>query len=320
MRAAQIVAPRRIEIVDVPTPDLAKTPPGSLLIKTLKTAICGTDIPAFVYERPAGDYPLPPGYSIHECIGVVAASTSPRFKEGEPVLALPNGSDGLAEYFLTSAAVTVPLKPFPRPECVLMSQPLGTVVWAMRKLGNLLLKDTVVMGQGPMGLLIAGMLSNLGARTVIALDLLDYRLEASRRMRATHTVNVAREDAVETVRTVTDGRMADLVVEAVGHQTETINRCLDLVRRGGTILAFGVPDDEYYPIRFSEFFRRNVTLLHSVGPDVQNDFPMAMDLITQGRLDVSPIITHQLPFTAAQRGFDLFADRRDRAIKVVLDY
>ena len=58
----------------------------------------------------------------------------------------------------------------------------------------------------------------------------------------------------------------------------------------------------------------------SVGPDVQLDFPLAMDMITQGRIDVSPIITHHLPFTEAQQAFELSLYKKDSAIKIVLEY
>jgi threonine dehydrogenase-like Zn-dependent dehydrogenase len=184
----------------------------------------------------------------------------------------------------------------------------------------MLLKDTVVMGQGPMGMLIAHALSNLGAKTVIALDRLDYRLQVSPRMRATHTVNVDREDPVEAVRRITEGRMADLAVEVVGHQQETVNTCMDLVKRGGTILAFGVPDDPFYSVDYTKIIRQNLSLIGTIGPDVQDDFPMAMDMITQGRIDVSPIITHVLPFDQVQRGYEMFMNRTDGAIKVVLNH
>jgi threonine dehydrogenase-like Zn-dependent dehydrogenase len=55
-------------------------------------------------------------------------------------------------------------------------------------------------------------------------------------------------------------------------------------------------------------------------PDVQDDFPMAMDMIAQGRIDVSPILTHCLPFDQVQRGYEMFMNRTDGAIKVVLNH
>ena len=143
---------------------------------------------------------------------------------GDEVLALPRYIGGLSEYFL-SDEITLPLTGFPRKDCILMSQPLGTVVWACRKLPNLLNLDTVVVGQGPMGLLFTHMLSNLGARTVITTDVVDFRTVA-KKMRATHTINADKQNPAAAVEEITEGRMADLVIEVVGHQTETINQCL----------------------------------------------------------------------------------------------
>ena len=320
MRAGQIVAPRQIEIIDIEQPNLADYPDGTIMIKTVHSAICGSDMPSFVLERPAESYPLGPGLSIHEAIGVVTDSKSDKFKVGDEVLALPRHIGGLSEYFLSDESVTIPLADFPRKDCILMSQPLGTVVWACRKLPNLLNLDTVIIGQGPMGLLFSHMISNLGARTVITSDLVDFRLSASKKMRATHTVNSAKEDLVAAVAEITDGRMADLVIEVVGHQTETINQCLQLLKRGGTLLAFGVPDDEVYDFHFADFFRKNLQFIGSVGPDAPNDFPLAMDMIAQGRFDVSPIITHHLPFTEAQLGFEMALNKKDEAVKIVFDY
>ena len=176
------------------------------------------------------------------------------------------------------------------------------------------------MGPSSMGLLFSHMLSNLGVSTIIAVDQLDYRLSISKQMRATHVINSKKENPVEIVKDITNGKMADLVVEMVGHQTETINDCLDLVKRGGTILAFGVPDDNNYNFRYGDFFRQNIHLISTVGPEELEDYPLAMDFIVQRRINVSPIITHHLPFTEVQCGFDLFSDRQDEAIKVVLDF
>lgn len=342
MFAAQIVAPRLTRLVDVEEPTL--TEDGQVKIKMERGCLCGSDSPLFNYDlnemfdeahrhperrrnapfvEESGDpYPLKVGQSIHECLGTVVESTSDRFKEGDFVLALPNAQDGLVEYMVAKAdrAIHLPKDAFPKEE-ILMTQPLGTVVWACHKLGNLLDLDIVVAGQGPMGLLFSHMLANLGARTVIALDKLDERLAVSERMHATHTVNVDREDPVEAIREITGGRMADICVEVVGHQMETVNTCMKYVRRRGTILCFGVPDHvNYQNLSYQEFFRQNLSLIASVGPDVVPNFSLARDLIAQGRIDVSPIVTHTIPFSDIQNGYELFVDRKDGAIKVVLDY
>jgi len=320
MKAAQIVAPRRFEIVDVDHPDIKREKAGSVLIKTYRSALCGSDMPPFVQDRPTADYPLLAGLSVHECIGTVAETNSGRFKEGDEVLSIPRDRNGLAEYFISSEDLTVALPDVESKDQMVMAQPLGTVIWACRKLGNLINRDVVLVGQGPMGLLMTSMLSNLGAKTIVAADLVEYRLQVANKMGATHTVNVASTDLTATVEEITDGRMADLVVEIVGHQMETINTCLRLVKRNGTVLAFGVPDHNIYDFRYSDFFRKNATFIGSVGLDMQNDVPLAMDMLRQGRIDVSPMITHHLPFTDAQLGFELSLHKKDGAIKVIFDY
>ena len=65
-------------------------------------------------------------------------------------------------------------------------------------------------------------------------------------MGATHTVNVDREDPMATIREITGWKMADVVFEAVGHQTETLALSMNLVRQQGTVVAFGVPDELFY--------------------------------------------------------------------------
>jgi threonine dehydrogenase-like Zn-dependent dehydrogenase len=323
MKAGQIVAPRRIEIIDIPEPTLADAPPGLVKVRIERACVCGSDSPFFAYNHKPEAYPMRPGFSIHECLGTVVETTSPRFREGDFVLALPGDfQGGLCEYFCTPEDRVIPLPRNAVPlEQILLTQPLGTVVWACQKLGNLLDQDVVVVGQGPMGLLFSHMLSNLGARTVIAMDKLDYRLEVSRSMRATHTLNVDRDDPVAAVREITGGKMADLVVEVVGHQVDSLDFCMRMLRRLGTLLFFGVPDEEVYQnFPVGRFFRQNLTMISSVGPNVVPNFSLARDMIAQGRINVAPLVSHVLPFQEMQRAFELFVDRKDGAIKVVLNY
>jgi threonine dehydrogenase-like Zn-dependent dehydrogenase len=323
MRAAQIVAPRRIELVDIPEPTLKDAGPGMIKVRLERACLCGSDSPFFAYDFAETAYPMRPGLSIHECLGTVVESTSTRFREGDFVLALPKEHQGgLCECFCVPDALAIHLPREGVPlEQILMTQPLGTVIWACQKLGNLLDKDVVIVGQGPMGLLFSHMMSNLGARHIITLDKLDYRLEASRKMRATHTFNVEREDAVAAVQEITQGKMADLVVEVVGHGVNTMDLCLNLVRRLGTVLFFGVPDAELEPnFPMLSFFRKNINLISSVGPDVVPNFSLARDMIAQGRINVAPLVTHVLPFQEIQKAYELFVNRKDGAIKVVLNY
>ncbi len=316
MLAGQITGPRRLEMIELPLPVAGE---GQILVKLEAGGICGSDLPFFlldtshpsVAERPI---PLPPLLSLHELVGRVAQSRSRRLKEGERVLALPYESHhGLAEYFLSGPDLAVRIPDGPA-ERLVLAQPLGTVIHACLKLPNVLGQTAVVLGQGPIGLLFTALLSRMGVLRLIAVDLLPARLEASRKMGATQTICC---DQTELLRTLTMEQGADLVVEAAG-QTETLNLAMSLVRRNGTVLAFGLPCRPYYNFAFSDFFKKEGRLFNSVGPDVQHDFPMAVEMIATGVIEIGPLLTHRFPLRQAQDGFTLFADRREGAIKVIL--
>ena len=139
-------------------------------------------------------------------------------------------------------------------------------------------------------------------------------------MLATHSINPDREDVIEKVSEITNGEMLDVAVEMVGHNFETVGTCLELVKRRGTVLCFGIPDENIYPFNYRAIISKNISLIGSVGPEAQRDFPLAMDWISQGRIDVAPMITHRIPFTDVQKGFEMCVNERDKAIKVVMEY
>lgn len=325
MKAGRIPAPETIEIVEVERPDvtLSKKNPeelqGKVLVRTVKAAICGSDHPYFLGDGEWVTYPLAPGLSLHESIGVIEKSWSDGCREGDLALALPVASNAFAEYFLAGADSVVPL-PAGRPrEHLLMAQPLGTVIYCLRKLGHWFNAEVAIIGQGPMGLLFTGMLRNMGARQIIAIDRYENRLHAARQMGATHVINSTEADPRAVVEDITSGRMADLVIEVVG-QEDTFNQCINLARRNAHFITFGVPRKSQYTIDFGQLFRKNLKLIASVGPEVSQDFPMAMDMIAQGRIDVSPLITHEIPFARAQEAFELATKRKHEAIKVVVNF
>ena len=103
-----------------------------------------------------------------------------------------------------------------------MCQPSGTVLYSCQQMPNLLGKNVLVMGQGSIGLSFTMITSRIGARNVIAVDLLDYRLEASKGFGSTHQVNPDKEDLEAAVAEITGGVGADVVVEAAGY-ADTFN-------------------------------------------------------------------------------------------------
>jgi len=314
--------------------------PGEVQVKLQKTCLCGSDIPYFghdqqrlldegkpspyghvAYDRDAV-YPLPVGLSLHECVGVVAESASDRFAEGEFVLALPYHQHGFFEYLTLpeERVFHLPTGSVSKEE-ILLAQPLGTLIFAWRKMPDVTDKTVAVLGQGPIGLMFNALLKYYGAKTVIGIDRLGYRLETGRELGADHTINATEDNVHEAVEDLNGGNLADVVIEAVGHGELAINEAIEITRVDGILYAFGVVDHEYRDhYALGKAFMKNLTIHHSVGAKDAGDFLAAADLIAKGDVDLKPLLTHSLPFEEAQKAYELFVDRKDKAIKVVIDF
>ena len=222
--------------------------------------------------------------------------------------------------FRVSESRAIPVDSRPPEDQALIAQPLGTVLFGLKKVPSLLDKDVVILGQGPIGQLFCGAARNLGAREIIAVDVLDSRLEVSPKMGATAVINASKENLADAVHQLTGGEMADIVIEAVGHYEHRINDCFQLVRNGGDILFFGVPPQTINDVHWRAMFDKNASIHTSIGPSFERDFPLAMRWIAEGRIDVSPTITHRFPVADIQEAYDTFAERRDGALKVFVDF
>ena len=319
MKAAQLTACKNFEIFESPTPSPDPNTSGSMLVKTAFSAVCGSDLPRFSLDSEI--FPKRPGQPMHECIGTVVESYSDQFRAGDRVLALPEENTGLAEYFLSSESRTIALdNTTPWQSEHVLAQPLGTVLCALRRLDNVLDKSVVVLGQGPIGLMFTQMLGLMGAKRIIAIEPVSHRLSLAGESFATHLINPETENIHDAVADITHGKMADIVIEAVGHQSKTINDAIALTRQKGTLVAFGVPDEPEYMLNFNDLFRRNISLLGSVGPNPGKDFSLALDLITQKRFNTIGLTSHQMHFTRAQEAFELAISKRDRVVKIILEY
>lgn len=320
MKAARLVAPKRWEIAEVERPEPTR---DMMLVRLERAGICGTDKPAF-YGIGAS-YPMGLGQTGHEGLGIVEACASGAYRAGDRVLLWGFDRGLFQEYVLADPAGCVKLPMDLEPEVALMSQLLGTVIHCFYKLGNVINRNALVMGQGAVGQLFNATLRNLGARYIIGVDPLPHRLAVSPDMGATHTINPETCDLSEAISEVTGGEMVDLAVEAVGRES-TFNLCGDLLRQNGTLVYFGVPNKENaegrMTLAFMEMFRKELQIVTSVGPNPDLDYTAALDWINQGRLDVRPMLTHLLPFEKIQDAFDLAFEHPERegAVKVVLAF
>ncbi len=324
MLAGQIRAPGEIALVDVPEPTLGPDSTGEVLFEPTTACLCGSDLPYFDGQlgglEEGSEYPLRPGLSLHEMVGTVIATTGSKFREGDKILAVPVNQVGLFERWVTSEDRAIFVNPSLPESIAVLAQPLGTVLYALKKVPVVLDLDVAVVGQGPMGQIIACCLRQLGARRVIAIDPLASRLAKSPSLGATHVIDNSRDDPVAAVRDITDGAMPDLVVEAVGHRDQQFNLCVELCRTNGHFLYFGVPPAILDGIRWFDLALKKVTVHTSLNPDFGRDFPLAMQWISECRIDLSPLVTHTYPLAHLQTAFETFHERRDGALKVILEF
>ena len=324
MLAGQITAKQRIELIDVPEPVLDRaTPqpgqPGDIIFQPEIACLCGSDLPFFNGEHPEFTQRAV-GHSLHEMTGTVIATNGKKFRPGDTVLAVPLNQCGLFERYVVSEARAVPVDSRLARDRAFLAQPLGTVIYALKKLPQILDKDVVIVGQGPIGQMFTACLRNLGAREIIAVEPIASRLALSPKMGATATINPTQAGAAAEVSRITGGAMADIVVEAVGHADQALNLSLSLVKHSGRLLYFGVPPERIDGVQWRDSFRRNVTIHTSVNPDFERDFPLAMRWLAEGRLDLAPLVTHTYPLRDIQTAFETFRDRKDGAQKVVIEF
>jgi L-iditol 2-dehydrogenase len=225
------------------------------------------------------------------------------------------------EYATCTTDRLVPVPGHVDPSLAVLCQPVGTVIYAVQKLDNVLGKNVVVIGQGPIGLGFTALLGRQGPSKMIVTDVVDNRLQVARKIGATHTINAEREDVVKTVLELTGGRGADVVVEACG-LPETCNQVFDIVRVQGSVVIFGMPHgDPTFMFNWATMYSKlpNIIVTNSarageVTPNVQT----CVDLVASGQLDLSYLVTHRFPFEDVSHAYELFSERKDGAIKVVI--
>lgn len=317
MKALQLVRPRQFQAVEIARPKIGE---DQLLVRLEKAVLCGSDIPKFTGVWRGLQYPLPAGMPIHECVGTVVESHSPRFDVGDVVVAVPRGDQGLAEYYAADAsrAIRIP-EPLIQSETSLLIQPLSTVIYALDRLGDIAGRTAIVVGLGPIGLLATWLLRQYGAR-VVGVDPIAWRCEAAQRLGAERIFELHSERLLSLVAHDDTWEAADICVEAVGQQTRTINDCLYLVKHCGLVLALGVPLEPIYPFDFTRLFRQNLQLIASVTPPDETFMIRAADLIGRHEQQLAFLITHRFGLDKAGEAYTLYETRAgDHPLKVLID-
>lgn len=320
MRAIQIVEPRKIAMLDnAPRPEPIE---GEVLVRCSHVAICGSNMGQYTGKGLWGDinFPNPVGWSGHENIGTIAESHCDDWEEGALVLALPEGPYGFAEYIVSRPGAIARLpQDTADPAALIVTQPLATVLRALKRTGSVINQSCAVVGQGPVGLILTHILRLMGASTVIATDLLDWRLEWSKRYGANHIIDASKEDVVEVVKELTNGKMVDFAVEAVGF-VDSLKTAAYLPRHGGRLLVFGVPHYELQEFPWYHVFREEIQINTSVGPQCGAFFQTAADMILDDRAStLTEMVRPRMPWDKAPEAFEMYAECAKDSLKLTLE-
>jgi 2-desacetyl-2-hydroxyethyl bacteriochlorophyllide A dehydrogenase len=319
MKAAQLVAPQQFRLIEVDCP----TPKANeLLIRLEYLAVCGSDLKFYDRTLSAADYPMPAGRPCHECVGVIEDARGSDLRVGQRVLVLTKGVGGLVEYMAAPADMLVSLPEMDiDPALWVLCQPMGTVFYAMKRLGSVLGKRAVVVGQGPIGLCFTELLVRHGASQVIVTDVHDYRLETARTLGATATINPRREDVTARVSELTGSEMADVAVEACG-LAETYHQVFDVLRELGTVVLFGVPHlEDTFAFDWGSAYSKlpNIIVTNSAraGERVES-VADCVNLVAQRRMDLSYLLTHRFRWDDLSRAYEIYSHKTENCLKGVI--
>jgi len=344
VRAVVLDRVGRVRVAEVAEP--AITEPDDAIVRVTLTAICGSDL-HFLH----GKAPIDPGDVLgHEAVGVVEAVGDgvEDVAPGDRVVVAftiacgacwfcTHGQTQLCEHHRTLGAgtfggnlagaqaerVRVPaadtnLLPLPADLSDERALFVGDILTSGLYAATLAAPEpgavVAVVGAGPVGYFCAQAARALGAARVFALD-----REPARLARATaaglEALDVGLRHPVTVLAEATDGRGADVVIEAVG-SPEAFESAVDVVRRGGRVVVLGVFAGESVPLQLGVFWARALDLRFAGITPVHAHWERALSLVASGAIDPLPIVSHRLPLEDAERGYELF-DRRE-ATKVVL--
>jgi len=217
-----------------------------------------------------------------------------------------------------------------------LSDVLPTAYWSVENAGVKKGDTVVVLGCGPVGLMTQKFAWMKGAKRVIAVDYINYRLVHAKKINNVEIINLEDYDEVAFyIREITKGG-ADIVIDCVGMDgkktpVEAIEQklklqggtlspiriAMDAVRKFGTIQITGVYGSKYNQFPLGHLFERNISLKMGQAP-VIHLMPLLYDKIMAGEFDPREIITHKLPLEEASKAYQIFNDREDECIKVIL--
>jgi threonine dehydrogenase-like Zn-dependent dehydrogenase len=334
----------RLEDVPMPSPHA-----GEAVIRITTTTICGTDV-----HIVRGEYPVRPGLVLgHEPVGVIhqlGAGLERAYRVGQRVIVgaiTPCGqcfyclngahsqcggalggwrfgntiNGAWAEYLLVPNAMAN-LAPIPdelTDEQVLMLPDIFSTGLSGAESAEIRVGDVVaVFAQGPIGLCATLGAKLRGASVIVGVDPSAARREMALRFGATLTIDPRQTDPVRFIKDMTEGRGADIAIEALGRQ-ETFENALRATRPGGTVSSLGVYSGKLIAPHDAIFAGLgDQKIVTTLCPGGKERMRRLMAMIRTGRVDLTPLVTHRFALDDLPQALELFSQQRDGVMKVAI--
>ena len=325
--------------MDVAKPEVG---PGEVLIKVLRTGICGTDLHIRAFDAWAQQAVQTPRVIGHEFVGEVAqvAPGVTDIKVGDLVsgeghmvcgkcrnclagrrhlcrntVGLGVGRDGTFAEYMTLPATNVWVhRTKVDLDVAAIFDPFGNAVHtalAFPVVGE----DVLITGAGPIGIMAAAVVRHAGARHVMITDVSPYRLELARKVGVSLALDVRTSTIEDGQRQLGLREGFDVGLEMSGNP-QALRDMIANMTHGGRIAMLGLPAEEF-AVDFAQIVTSMITLKGIYGRQIFETW-YAMTVLLEGGLDLTPVITGRYPFQEFQAAFDNAADARGG--KVVLDW
>jgi threonine dehydrogenase-like Zn-dependent dehydrogenase len=300
-RQAVLVEPGRFDIRDAEV----TVGPGEVLVETTGCGLCTYEL-----NHWAGRLGKPPMVLGHEGYGVaveIGPDTTGRVKVGDRVTGLCG--DCFADYFTMPENHTMLLRPDLDQEHV-PGEPLYCVHNVVRAAHPEIGDNLAIVGCGPMGLWALQALTSPVLQSVVAVDIDEAKLELARSFGATHTVNSAKRDAVEALKEITGGRLADLAVEGTGGPG--VKTAIDLLRPRRPKLVIMSSFKHPIDVDMVTLCAKAVEMIHAhpgICMDREDGVRRTEILINNGVFRTDRLISHRFVLEDVQKAFEALENR-----------
>jgi threonine dehydrogenase-like Zn-dependent dehydrogenase len=199
-------------------------------------------------------------------------------------------------------------------------------------------ETVAIFGAGPVGIMAAKAAWLRGAGRVFIVDTLQYRLDKARQAANCETIlwEDGEKEVIEQIRAATEGRGADVCIEAVGFEparnvlekakavinmeagtTKVLEACMSAVRRSGIVSVLGVYPTHYDNFPVGQFFDKGLILKGGQAP-AHKHIDKLLQYVQEGKVKLDDIITHRLPLSEVAHAYSIFKKKEDNCVKVVL--